>query len=61
MIRKLIPFAALASVMAAGACSDNSLAFQNPNSGDTKRVLGSPADAENLRGTYFKRWVAGMY
>jgi len=61
MIRKLIPFAALASVMAAGACSDSSLAFQNPNSGDTKRVLGSPADAENLLGSYFKRWVVGMY
>ncbi len=61
MIRKLIPFAALVSVVAAGACSDNSLAFQNPNSGDTKRVLGSPADAENLLGSYFKRWVVGMY
>jgi len=61
MIRKLIPFAALVSVMAAGACSDNSLAIQNPNSGDTKRVLGSPADAENLLGSYFKRWVVGMY
>jgi hypothetical protein len=61
MIRKLIPFAALVSVVAAGACSDNSLAIQNPNSGDTKRVLGSPADAENLLGSYFKRWVVGMY
>src|SRR5215469_16957983 len=61
MIRKLIPFAALVSVVAVGACSDNSLAVTNPNSGDTKRVLGSPADAENLLGSYFKRWIVGMY
>jgi len=61
MIRKLIPFAALVSAVAAGACSDNSLAVQNPNAGDTKRVLGSPTDAENLLGSYFKRWVVGMY
>jgi hypothetical protein len=61
MIRKLIRFGALASVVIVGACSDNSLAVSNPNQGDTKRVLGSPADAENLLGTYFKRWVVGMY
>src|SRR5262249_48096520 len=52
---------ALVSVVAVGACSDNSLAVQNPNAGDTKRVLGSPTDAENLLGSYFKRWVVGMY
>ncbi|MEO7083532.1 MAG: hypothetical protein ABI442_14405 [Gemmatimonadaceae bacterium] len=33
----------------------------NPNSGDTKRVLGTPVDAENLLGTYYKRWHAGVY
>ncbi len=61
MIRKLIPFAALVGVVVAGACSDNSLAVQNPNAGDTQRVLGSPTDAENLLGSYFKRWIVGMY
>ena len=24
-------------------------------------MLGSPTDAENLLGTYFKRWIVGMY
>ncbi len=61
MMRNLIRFAVLASVVGVGACSDNSLAFTNPNSGDTKRVLGSPADAENLLGTYYKRWSTGVY
>jgi hypothetical protein len=61
MIRNLIRFGVLASALVVGACSDNSLAVQNPNAGDTKRVLGSPTDAENLLGSYFKRWVVGMY
>ncbi len=61
MMRNLIRFAVLASVVVVGACSDNSLAINNPNSGDTKRVLGSPADAENLLGSYYKRWSTGVY
>jgi hypothetical protein len=61
MTRNLIRYVALASAVAVGACNDKSLAVNNPNSGDTKRVLGSPTDAENLLGTYFKRWVVGMY
>jgi hypothetical protein len=61
MIRKLIQFGVLASAVVVGACNDNSLAVTNPNAGDTKRVLGSPTDAENLLGSYFKRWIVGMY
>ncbi len=62
MIRyRLRSIALLAVAAVAGACSDNSLAVTNPNSGDTKRVLGSPTDAENLLGTYYKRWHTGVY
>jgi len=44
-----------------GACSEKSLEVTNPNSGDTKRVLGTPQDAENLIGSYYKRWHTGVY
>lgn len=61
MIRNLIRFGVLASAVVVGACSDNSLKIDDPNAGDTKRVLGSPTDAENLLGTYYKRWISGVY
>jgi starch-binding outer membrane protein, SusD/RagB family len=61
MMRNLIRYVSLAAVVGLGACSDNSLAVTNPNSGDTKRVLGTPVDAENLLGTYYKRWSNGVY
>ena len=60
MTRKLITLAALSALVGLGAC-DKQLAVTNPNSGDTKRVLGTPADAEALLGTYFKRWATGVY
>src|SRR4051794_25143345 len=44
-----------------GACNDSSLEVTNPNAGDTKRVLATPNDAENLLGTYFKRWHGAWY
>jgi hypothetical protein len=43
-----------------GGCSDT-LVVQNPNQGDTDRVLATPADAENLLGSYYKRWSSGVY
>jgi len=61
MRRKLIPYVALLAAFGLGACSDNSLVVSNPNSGETKRVLGTPDDAEKLLGSYYKRWYAGLY
>jgi hypothetical protein len=58
MMNKFIRLAVLAGAVGLGACD---LAIENPTSGDTKRVLGSPADAENLISTYFKRWHSGVY
>src|SRR5262245_28298833 len=50
-----------AGVVFLGDCKDKDLEVTNPNAGDTKRVLATPGDAENLLGTYFKRWHAGWY
>jgi len=61
MRRKLIPYVALLAAFGLGACSDNSLVVSNPNSGETKRVRGTPDDAEKLLGSYYKRWYAGLY
>ena len=61
MNRKLIPYVALLAAFGLGACSDNSIAVTNPNAGDTKRVLGTPDDAEKLLGSYYKRWYQGLY
>ena len=61
MNRKLIPYVALLAAFGLGACSDNSLVVTNPNAGETKRVLGTPDDAEKLLGSYYKRWYAGLY
>jgi hypothetical protein len=61
MIRNLIRCTALIAAVGLGACSEKQLTVQNENQGDTKRVLGSPLDAENLLGTYYKRWSSGVY
>lgn len=61
MIRHMIRSVVLgAAVFALSACEDN-LTVQNPNAGDTKRVLGTPLDAENLLGSYYKRWSSGVF
>lgn len=60
MTRKLSHFVALAAVMGLAGCADQ-LVVSNPNSPDTKRVLGTPTDAENLLGSYYKRWHSGIY
>src|SRR5262245_46341461 len=62
MIRPLLRHAAILALTGGlAACSDQQLEVTNPNSGDTKRVLGTPNDAENLLGTYYKRWSSGVY
>jgi len=58
MIRNFLRYAALASIVSVGACD---LAIQNPNAGETRRVLGSSDDAEALISTYYKRWSTGVY
>ena len=62
MTKSLIRWAAVsAALIGAVACNDTELAVTNPNSGESDRVLGTPNDAEALLGTYFKRWMSGMY
>ena len=60
MTRKLLAGAAIAALVGLAACERN-LEVTNPNSGDTQRVLGTPNDAEALLGTYFKRFMSGVY
>jgi hypothetical protein len=62
MTRNLARYAALLAVVGIGlsAC-EKTLQVSNPNSGDTKLVLGNATDAENLLGGYFKRWSLGVY
>ena len=59
--RNLICLAALAAAFGLGACNDKSLEVVNPNAGETKRVLGTPEDAETLLGSYYNRWHSGLY
>jgi hypothetical protein len=61
MRRNFLPYVALLAAFGLGACSDSSLEVQNPNSGETQRVLGTPDDAEKLLGSYYKRWNQGLY
>ncbi|MEP6733371.1 MAG: hypothetical protein ABJE10_22195 [bacterium] len=62
MNRNLTRYAALFAVIGIGlgAC-EKQLEVTNPTSGDTKLVLGTATDAENLVGGYFKRWSSGLY
>jgi len=62
MTKSLIRWAAVsAALIGAVACNSTDLAVENPNSGDSERVLGTPNDAEALLGTYYKRWSTGVY
>jgi hypothetical protein len=61
MRRILIPCVALIATFGVGSCSDQQQAVTNPNSGETKRVEGTPDDAEKLLGSYYKRWHAALY
>ena len=60
MNRKLLTGAVLLAAISLGAC-EKQLTVVNPNSGETKRVLGTPNDAEALIGTYYKRWSVGVF
>ncbi len=57
IIRSVVLFAAVAVL---GGCEET-LTVQNPNQGETSRVLGTPADAENLLGSFYRRWMSGVY
>jgi hypothetical protein len=61
MRRKLIPYVALLAAFGLGACNEDSLVVTNPTAGETKRVLGTPDDAEKLLGSYYRRWYQGLY
>ena len=60
MIRNFLRLAAVTVLAGASACED-ALVVDNPNSGNTDKVLGTPADAEALIGNYYKNWYAGVY
>lgn len=60
MMRRFLSIAVLGAAIGLGACEEQ-LTVTNPNSGDTKRVLGTPNDAEALISTYWKRWMSGVY
>jgi hypothetical protein len=61
MIRNAMRCAAVLGLVLLGACSEKSLTVSNPNAGDAKKALSSPADLENFLGSYYKRWHTGMY
>jgi hypothetical protein len=61
MIRTWIRYAALAGVIGLGACGEKSLTVANPTAPNIKQVLATPADAEALLATYYKRWHSGMW
>ena len=60
MIRQLKRVGALAAVICLGAC-DKELVVTNPNQPDQKRALATPGDAENMMGSYYRRWHDGLY
>jgi hypothetical protein len=58
---RILPFAAaLVAVIGIGAC-DKQLTVDNPNAGNTGKVIGNPLDAEALLGSYYKRWHDGLW
>src|SRR5687767_10624244 len=60
MNRNFLRFVAVAALVGTSACED-ALVVDNPNSGNTDKVLGTPADAEALIGNYYKNWYSGVY
>jgi hypothetical protein len=60
MRSRIVSVLFLAAAVGTAAC-EKQLTVQNPNAGETDRVIGTPADAENLIGTYYRRWANGVY
>jgi hypothetical protein len=60
MIRELRRYGALLAVVCLGAC-ENELVVTNPNDPDQRRALATPGDAENMMGSYYRRWHEGLY
>src|SRR4051812_48514758 len=52
---------AAGAIIGLGACSDSQLVVENPNSADSRRVLATPTDVENLLGSYYRRFMTGPY
>lgn len=59
MRNKFLAGLVLAATVTTVAC-EKQLTVNNPNSGETERVIGTPVDAENLIGSYYKRWASGV-
>jgi hypothetical protein len=57
---KHVLFAA-GAIIGLGACSDSQLQVENPNQADSRRVLATPTDVENLLGSYYRRFMTGPY
>jgi len=60
MNRSLLRYAVFIAAVGLGAC-DKQLTVDNPNAGNTGKVLGNPLDAEALLGSYYKRWHDGLW
>ena len=60
MIRQLRMVGVLAALVGLGAC-DKQLDVTNPNQPDQGRALATPGDAENMMGSYYRRWHDGLY
>jgi hypothetical protein len=60
MMGYLRRYGALAAVVCLGAC-ENELVVTNPNQPDQERALATPGDAENMMGSYYRRWHEGLY
>jgi len=51
----------VAAAMGLSTLAACDLAIDNPTQGDSKKILGTPDDAEALISTYWKRWLSGVY
>src|SRR5574338_1409188 len=61
MMRNLTRYGALLAAVCFAAGCDKSLEVTNPNQPDAGRALSSPGDAENMMGSYYRRWHEGLY
>lgn len=61
MNRTFLRVAAIAATMVGLVGCDDSLVVTNPNQPETARVLATADDAENLLGTYYKKWSSAVY
>ena len=60
MMRNLLRFAAIAGLVALGACK-NELVVANTNNPNQAQVLTAPKDVESTMASYYLRWHSAMY